>query len=286
MYNYFEKVLNEKSELQTSNDLWIQWETAKKYVPSVLSMISNVFPHFSLHDESHSETILENIHRILGDEQIKKLSATDIWMLLFSAYFHDIGMFVSKEDISVLIKNEDFIKFVKEAQRDNKYDTQPYAVLFEINDNKLFYKEALVTPESFNALRFLFAAYIRKSHAERSKKTIEGYKTSSFMFIPESIPSRIIDLLADICCYHQEKFEKVMLLPQVQQGVFDDYCHPRFIACMIRLGDVLDVDNNRFSSIILSTLPSIPTDSLKHIEKHLSIKFLNINTNEISIKAE
>ncbi|MCR4735309.1 MAG: ATP-binding protein [Treponema sp.] len=106
------------------------------------------------------------------------------------------------------------------------------------------------------------------------------------MFIPESIPSRIIDLIADICCYHQESFEEVMTLPQVQNGVFDDYCHPCFIACMIRLGDVLDVDNNRFSPVIISTLPSIPTDSLRHIEKHLSITNLNINSNEISIKAE
>lgn len=286
MYNYFEIQLKEKSEAQSSNDLWVQWETAKKYAPSVLSLIVNVFPHFSLHDVSHSETILEIIRKILGDNQIRKLSATDIWMLLFSAYFHDIGMFVSKDDISELINNEEFLAFLKKAQEDKNSDVYPYALLFCIKDNKLYYKEENVTPESFNALRFLFAAFIRKSHAKRSKAVIETYKTSSFMFMPESIPHRIIDLLADVCCYHQENFEKVMELPQIQNGVFDDYCHPRFIACMIRLGDVLDVDNNRFSPVILSTLPSIPTDSLKHIEKHLSITNLNINSSEISIKAE
>ncbi|MCR4735308.1 MAG: hypothetical protein K5829_09935 [Treponema sp.] len=174
MYNYFEVQLKEKSESQSSNDLWIQWETAKKYVPSVLSMIVNVFPHYSLHDISHSETILEIIRKILGDDQIKKLSATDIWMILFAAYFHDIGMFVSKEDISELIKNDEFIDFLKDTQENSDSDLYRYANLFTIKDKKIFYKETNVTPESFNALRFLFAAFIRKSHAKRSKSVIEG----------------------------------------------------------------------------------------------------------------
>ena len=147
MYNYFEIQLKEKSESQSSNDLWVQWETAKKYAPSVLSLIVNVFPHFSLHDVSHSETILEIIRKILGDNQIRKLSATDIWMLLFSAYFHDIGMFVSKNDISELINNEEFLAFLKKSQTDKNSDVYPYAILFCIKDNKLYYKKENVTPK-------------------------------------------------------------------------------------------------------------------------------------------
>ena len=286
MSNFFEQLLKEKSSLQSSNDLWIQWETSKTFVPSILSMVVNIFPHYSMHDTSHSETILDNILKILGKEQISRLSATDLWMLLFTAYFHDVGMFVSKDDIINLIENEKFINFVKEQQNETKSDLNIYANCYDIIDNSIYYKQEKITPESFNSLKFLFAGYLRQEHSKRSKTAIESFNTSSFIYIPKTIPLRIIETVADICCLHTANdFSDILNMPKIENGVFGDYCHPRFIACMLRLGDVLDIDNNRFSAVVLSTLPSIPTDSLKHIKKHLSIKKLYLSQTEISVIA-
>ena len=282
MEKKIKKILKERCESTEYNVLFVQWCAAKTYVPNILSMIGNIFPHYSLHDATHSEKILSNICRILGEDQIKKLSTTDIWMLLFVAYFHDIGMFVSKDDITETIKDEDFLKYVEEKKQDASSEMNTYANFFEIKDKELHYGACKISSESFNALRFLLADYLRSSHSDRSKKMI---KESSFIYVPESIPRRIFDLLADICCIHQKDFSSVMKLHLKENGYLDDDCHPRFIACMLRLGDVLDVDNDRFSSVVLNTLPSIPMDSILHMEKHLSIKTLSVNATEILLEA-
>ena len=69
------------------------WSCIKIHVPNILSCVSQVFPHYTKHDVSHSYAILDSIERILGKEAIeKKLSVTDLWLLLCSAFYHDIGM--------------------------------------------------------------------------------------------------------------------------------------------------------------------------------------------------
>ena len=282
MENIFEKILKERCEGSSYEVLLVQWRAAKTYIPNILSMIGNIFPHYSLHDATHSEKILSNICRILGENQIRGLSTTDIWMLLFVAYFHDIGMFVSRDDIIKTVKEKEFLQYVNEKKQDFASEMYAYANFFEVKKDELHYCACKFSSESFFALRYLLADYLRTSHSDRSKRIIQE---SSFIYIPESIPKRIFDLLADICCYHAKDFSNVMELQLKENGFLDDDCHPRFIACMLRLGDVLDVDNDRFSSIVLSTLPSIPTESLLHIEKHLSISTLYIGSAEILLEA-
>ena len=282
MENIFEKILKERCEDSSYETLLVQWRAAKTYIPKVLSMIGNIFPHYSLHDATHSEKILSNIYRILGENQIRELSTTDVWMLLFVAYFHDIGMFVSKDDIIKTVNEKKFLQYINEKKQDSSSEMNVYANLFEVKGDGLHYCACKFSSESFYALRYLLADYLRTSHSERSKRMIQE---SSFIYIPKSIPKRLFDLLADICCFHAKDFSNIMELQLKENGFLDDDCHPRFIACMLRLGDVLDVDNDRFSSIVLSTLPSIPTESLLHIEKHLSINTLYIGSAEIRLEA-
>lgn len=71
--------------------LLAQWEFDEKLVGKALENISSYYPHFSSHNASHSHQILVNIERLL-DKNIIELSATDTWLLLESAYWHDVGM--------------------------------------------------------------------------------------------------------------------------------------------------------------------------------------------------
>ena len=49
------------------------WHCTKIHVPNVLSCVSHIFPHYTKHDASHSNAILDSIERILGKEAIEKL---------------------------------------------------------------------------------------------------------------------------------------------------------------------------------------------------------------------
>jgi len=79
-----------------------QWDFDKKLIPKALQSIGGLFPHYSRHDESHSKQILINIERLLGDN-IRLLSATDTWLILEAAYWHDIGMVVPHADLQKAI---------------------------------------------------------------------------------------------------------------------------------------------------------------------------------------
>ena len=82
--------LNEKSKEHDQLRLLVnQWEFDKVLIPKALQNVGQLFPHYSRHDVSHSLQILVNIERLLG-EDINKLSATDTWLILEAAYWHDI----------------------------------------------------------------------------------------------------------------------------------------------------------------------------------------------------
>jgi len=75
-------------------------------------------------------------------------------------------------------------------------------------------------------------------------------------------------------------------LSHKEVGMATDDCHPRFIACMLRLGDLLDLDDNRFCSIMQRIAgDDRPIISLAHEDKHRSIRNLRLNSDRIEIKA-
>lgn len=67
------------------------WVLLKKRMEDELLQSRSVFMHYSLHDGSHSRSILQAIERFLGEERIIKLSATDTFMILVCTYAMIMG---------------------------------------------------------------------------------------------------------------------------------------------------------------------------------------------------
>ena len=248
-----------------------------------MSAISHTFPHYSLHDKTHSDTIINNIVRIIGVDTLEKFSAIDLWLLLSASYFHDIGMAVFAHDKKDIFKSESFVDFVSLIKKDKKSPLHKYAQLFDVNDKKICFKGDVLTSINYDSSRFLLAEFVRKDHSERSKSAI--YENAAMKLPGDPIPKRIIQLLGDICDSHTKSFEDVMKLPFCEAGIDTEDCHPRYIACLLRLGDLLDMDNNRFSRILLQTLSSIPIDSIQHKNKHLSITHIRMDKQKIEATA-
>ena len=82
----FSDVCDEYKQLNST------WSIGKRALTKIVSNISLIFPHYSLHDDSHAQSILRNIERVLGNERIKTLKPIETWLLLMSAYSHDIGI--------------------------------------------------------------------------------------------------------------------------------------------------------------------------------------------------
>ena len=285
--NIVEKTLQEKSLNTEQSILMGQWEFDKKNIPNALKAIAIVFPHYSVHDESHSISILNNIVKMIGEEVVVKLSCTDLWFLLESAYSHDLGMVITADRLENALKNDDFLKHFMKVSADENHPCNIYTKCIIVKEGKLYFKEDEFSIKQFDAIRFLLADYFRGIHAENSKLTINDPVRGAGIDSPRSIiPPRLFALLSDICRAHTQGFDQVMKLPQNEDGIGLDECHPRFIACMLRLGDLLDIDNNRFSETLMKTVKALPSDSQTHFEKHKAVSHLSINTKRIEVEAE
>ena len=231
--------------------------------------------------------ILDSIERILGKEAIeKKLSVTDLWLLLCSAFYHDIGMYISGKEVQECFKSEEFQKYLCDLQDDAKLPLNKFAKCFVIKDGKLNYDNCELSLDSYNAARYLLADFFRVNHADRSKDFLQADPSVAQMF---SEINRLITTIAEICRLHGESFQEVMKCNDVENGVngIEDYCHPRFAACMLRLGDLLDFDSSRVSRFSLDHLSSsIPSDSKIHNEKNYCIKHALITPEKVDVLAE
>ena len=281
-----EDIFREKaSENSAYECLVTHWNVVKENASKVLSCVKMIFPHYTLHDESHSRAILENIQRVLGNEVIISLSVTDLWMLLCAAYYHDIGMFVDGADIEETFKDEKFFDYVEEIKKDTSSALNKYAIIFEQKDNKLNFKnDVKLDINSFNAARFLLADYMRKKHATRSMKYVEENDNAILL---HSGLDRLVGFIAKCCFLHYEDFEKVEKLSKCENGINGDDCHPMFVACMLRLGDLLDLDASRVSNVLLSHLyTSLPADSVIHNTNALKCVSVKVSSSEINVEIE
>lgn len=288
--NNFEKLLYSKinqdsvfTRVNQDNDLFSFWVFLKKQMSERLSTVSAIFPHYSLHDSSHSEKILDIIWKIYGEESLKKLSVSNIFMILVSVYSHDLGMTVTSEDLFTELKSDEFINLVKKISEDKEDPCYTYANCFEVKHEKLYYKSDLeLTADTYNASRYLLSVYFRKRHAERSKKDVRDTLSQYNSYLKNSVISQI----GNICLAHNQSFDDVLKIPKDENGIYGDSWNPLFIACSLRLGDLLDLESDRFSKSYWESLPTRPLDSEFHKQKHEAIKHFVVNQDIIEATAE
>jgi hypothetical protein len=158
---------------------------------------------------------MEYMDKILASKD--ELNELEITLLILAALLHDIGMAVSKKDIQ-LIKVNEF------PHCDIKFTT----MVKIMNGNE---EEAL-------------QEYVRRIHSQLSanyiltelkdKLSIPNYPTLSFA-----------EDLALICQSHTEDFEWIKRNLKHYEVKGDYHYNAQYIACLLRLGDILDIDSNR-----------------------------------------
>lgn len=276
---HFEVACNRHPHLKL---LESQWRFDQELISKALQNINTIFPHYSRHDASHSKQIIVNIERMLGDK-IKFLSATDTWLILESAYNHDIGMVITQKQIEDM-NSQEFEEFVVSLKEDKDNELQSFA--------KRWLKEKAVLPKNAKAHSFfhnyiqLLAEWYRRKHPQNSANIVRNPLQEIGMDSPrnELLPSRLFRVVADICKAHGDNFDDVMKLPHAEAGMASEDCHPRYVACLIRMGDLLDVDDNRFCPVMMNMCGNnMPHLSHIHNEKHQSIRHLRIDSERVEV---
>lgn len=282
--------------------LWHAWNQNKRWLTQLLEWTLPSFPTYSYHNASHADTVLHNIERILGENRIRQLSASDCFMLLHTAYMHDIGMSISASERNEMMKNEKFAELIEYLKREGDSDMKKAAESV-LQTQYAAYQE-FSTRERGNKLKELFqqkldvyyglsqimAEYQRRQHAEKVTErmhhwTMDAEKLGNG-FSVSGIPLRIFLRIADCASIHTANgIEAVLELPREDSGYVLDMVHPRFVAVMLQLGDALDMDNDRFNPFVFQFAGNFPRTSTLHFKKHQAMRQLKITPEMIQIQA-
>ncbi|RKG42479.1 MULTISPECIES: HD domain-containing protein [Acinetobacter] len=268
--------------------LFAQWEFDQKLVGKALENIGGFYPHFSNHNASHSQQILVNIERLLGDD-IELLTATDTWLILEASYWHDVGMLVDAKNAKEVHSNPDFNFMIQTIANEKGHDLQKFCQAY-VEKNWLSAIGTVDHPfDGIEQYRQLVAEWFRRGHDKRVGKIVEDPFKDLGITSPrtELLPNRIYRYLGQICVSHGMNFDTLMeTIPYKQTGLGTEDCHPRFIGCLLRLGDLFDLDDNRFCPVMAKHVSNIPSVSKHHHDKHLSLREFQLDKRTVKLVAE
>lgn len=270
-------------------DLHSLWHLLRKDIEEELPNSRGIFVHYSLHDASHSRTIIKSIERFLGDDRIAQLSATDTFMLLICAYAHDYGMAMSFNQVYEALGTQDFENFIQK-QKDisltlSQEEEQAVSNLISFMQCG---EPTVSLQEQYFSIMMVIQMYLRPTHWRRAgniwndfQGLLHGRLNGRFVRGKEGI--------INICEAHGKEFNDIFKMSFRADGIVGDDFHPRFVAAMLRLGDLLDLDNGRFprwfASEISHDKKNIPKLSVLHYCKHEAISHLLITPKGIEISA-
>lgn len=286
----FLEKLNDIEDRRYRESIKLSWLSDKMLYEDLTKKIEFEFTHYSLHDSSHSVSILQYIYMLLGKEIIDSFSVGDLWLLMEAAYSHDIGMSVNYEELIEIWKDRRKIEKIIEkiSQCSDKEAMDIYNrirdVVEETKDSK-YEKSTDISPdwplEFRRAITLINSEYIRQNHPERSKNKINDLISEREHLKIEERLYRVVGIVNHL---HGTDFEEIeKLLDVLNTGFTTDKIHPRMIALLLRVGDVLDIRNNRFDYLNIKYLGHLPADSEVHFYKHKSVNNFLIDEETVKI---
>lgn len=281
---HFQMLAQQRSDVR---DLYSLWNLLRKDLGDKLTYSRGVFVHFSLHDSTHSHSIIRGIERFLGGDRIAQLSATDTFMLLSCAYSHDYGMAKTFNQIHDILGDKDFEKFLLFQKKFLNILGQDEATAVS---NLMAYiwenKASGNLQEFYFSIMVVIQMYLRPTHWEGVRDIWKDFRG----LLQGRLNGRFIqgeEGIVDICQAHGQSFDAVMEMNTRADGIVGDEFHPRFVAAMLRLGDLLDLDNGRFPRWFETEIGRdpgvIPELSTLHYYKHEAVSHLLITPKRIEI---
>lgn len=322
--NYgLEAHLKEYAKLPEYELLYSSWLVDKEACRKQLEAVAVNYPHYSRHDETHSKQILAAIELFLGDSRVRELSASDTWLLLQAAYSHDIGMSLPAEElVKKMREDKDFREELKNSCQNDLDAWEAYQfvepLLYDYGQSEewpfdyyftgesdrpnektfsrqmderqkylIFKGEPARWPSEFiDKFTRVVETYARKQHGEYSESILTHEAYDACGSKKEYVPLRMRLLVAKIASMHMKDRDSILAFPQEDLGICSDYVHPRFAIIMLRIGDLLDMDNGRFNQTQLDVMGRQGEASLIHSFKHEAVTHFLIQPLEISVKAD
>lgn len=233
---------------------------------------------FTLHDGDHLFRVLNLMERLIPRETIIQLSIPELMLLILTAFFHDIGMSPSAEEIKGYLEHWSTDYKGKKTSRFSRFVSSHPEKLLEI--------ERLKQEKDFNRIKtlqeYLISEFIRRTHGERARDIIARDWNGKIVY-------RDIDLtteFAALCFSHvQDTINLLDMDSSLLCGPETYACLP-FIGVILRLADILDFDPKRTPEVLFANLGVKHPVSLIEWKKHQQITSWTINSHQIAFSAK
>lgn len=273
----------EEEKYEIFYDLWKNIKEVVSEAKEHLGLISEQMRHYDKHDHTHSQKVIENIEKILGEDGIKRLTIMEAFMIYLSGYLHDTGMALPDWFFSLLktVENQNYVfhdeeiyysdikaeinknksKLYKDFSEIHKLflcpDTEKELIdymIFEVYQYEQYrcgYKEQLdnlfqKSKDEYDIYsEQLRAEYLRITHGERSAKYIRCIWKKLASAIREANARKLSESLAKICNAHCQDFRVVQEMKYKENILRDEYYNEQYLAVLLRLGDVIHFCEDR-----------------------------------------
>lgn len=235
------------TRLEDEDSLFPSFKKVCEEARDFLNRVSANFPTYTDHSITHSFTVIQRIEMLLNEEDIENLNNDEIYILLVSAILHDIGMGIPVDDINEEIGSE------KCQLLKHQYETEEIDVDF-----------------------------IRKFHHELSYYFIMN--NYEILGIINEDYAEVIALIAK--AHRKVKIDdfNIYEIRKILRDGTDFVCMP-YLACLLRLGDELDITNRRTPEIILKYYSPDDDEGIREFRKHIATNIVNRQDKLIIIKA-
>ena len=137
-------------------------------------------------------------------------------------------------------------------------------------------------------VRLINAALFRGRHAQMSQEYIKPPAGELGLDLGHNdmIQPRLVKLLGQICMLHTATAGARAGAGLSNQRLRLGLCPSRFVAMMLRLGDLLDIDNGRFNTGAIAVAGGLPETSQPHYAKHEATTHLLVTPREIRFRSD
>ena len=199
---------------------------------------------FTLHDAGHAFRVAERIEQLLIDSTRKNLSDYELALLLLAAYGHDVGMTPERKKVQdhhrFLFGHSDGLTAEEQQQFQrfiDDYADQPVTLPLSTSLPHL------------NLADELTAYYVRDRHNQWSGDWLREHMTGgTFGHLPD-----VTTHLIRLCQSHHwgfDRLERPEFAPFLSTGPQPQLIHLRYLACILRLADILENDPERTPDVL------------------------------------
>lgn len=222
---------------------------------------------FTLHDAGHAFRVAKRMGDIVGDI-LNKLSLYELALLLLSAYLHDIGMTPEQRKVS------NHYKYLLTGEKEGISEVEIEALCHWLDDEEKGITAPItskaVTGEDIEVATELITYYCRYRHNDWSAEWINKNQPNDDLSGYKGFRHDLIRLCQSHH-YGRKELEQSDFNPRII-GQSGEVVHLRYLACVLRIADILDFDPERIPDVILHHR-DIAGESLIYWHKDKDIAF-------------